>query len=103
MDQSYLGRGEVSVTSIGMPNTAELEARKGNKVIGKTTMSRKFTWGTFFMGFATYYSGWLFCWYYPDSVIIPLNQGYTPAGEYRSPWDVRSDNSVWMKPVQSGK
>lgn len=104
MDNSFLGKGEVKINSMGMPKTATLEARKNGQVIGQTTMSRQFTWGTFFMGIPTYYTGWLLCWYYPDEVVIPVPRYYYEGGgERRSPWDVGNDESVWMKPMQSRK
>lgn len=102
LDNEYVGQGIAEVKSIGFPHTADLEARRGGRVIGKTTMSRSFTFGTFCIGLVTYYTGFIWAWYYPDDVTIPIYANYMPGNEYKSLWD-HSDESIWSKPIQSLK
>lgn len=102
MDGSYLGKGETTISSMGLPNTAELEAKKFGKVVGKTQMKRQFTWGTLIIGIFTYYTGFLWAWYYPDDVEIPLLQIVNPDGSVTSPWDKPPQNK-WEKPVNNPK
>ena len=102
LDNSYVGQGTAKVKSVGFPHTAYLEARKGGRVIGKTTMSRSFTFNTFLIGLCTYYSGFIWAWYYPDDVTIPVYSGYKSGFDNKSPWD-NSEESIWSQPIQKQK
>jgi hypothetical protein len=100
MDNSYIGRGKATVRSIGFPNTAELEARRGYRVIGRSDMSRNFTFGTFCLGTISYFTGWIWGWYYPDEVFITCISDYSDS--LNNSWNKPRQNK-WMKPINSGK
>ena len=102
MDGRFIGQGDAEVPRVGLPASADLEAKRRGKVIGRTTISRKFTMSTLLSGVFTYGTGLFFCWYYPDTVIIPVTNTNGEIWQGKNPWDYPRE-SIWMKPMHSGK
>ena len=98
MDGYLIGRGETDVSSMGIPNTAILEAKRGEKVVGKKSMSRQFTIGTFVWGMFTGYTGFIWAWYYPDEVRIPIYYEKKESDD-KGKWD-KPKESIWDKPIK---
>ena len=57
----------------GAPHTMELEAVKGNTVVGRTTIKREITTSSILWGFCTYFITLYIYQAYPDNVFIPID------------------------------
>ena len=104
LDNSLIGVGETEVDRVGPYHRARLEARKGGKVIGTETLVRSFTFKTFLWGCFSYYTGFYWGWYYPESVRIatmPSAAGTADAGGQQSEslWS-NPRQSIWMQPLK---
>ncbi len=100
MDEHKVGVGSASVDRVGPYHTAQLEARRGGTIVGSTTMNRSFTFKTLLWGMFSYYTGFYWGWYYPESVEIPLKP--SEAGfATGSGATLKSLPSVWTEPRQS--
>jgi hypothetical protein len=99
LDDRWIGVGEAKVGRVGPPRHATLEARKGGKTVGRADMARSFRFMTVVWGAVSYYTGFYWGWYYPESVMIPvLAPSQAKAIDAVSPW-MKPRESVWMKPL----
>lgn len=102
INNRFIGVGEAEVNRVGPPHRARLEARKGGETVGRQMMHRHFSFMTVVWGFCSYYTGFYWGWYYPNSVIIPLDD-VAPVRlrilAVKSPWE-DSGKSIWMKPLE---
>ena len=102
LNDEMIGVGEANVGRVGPPKTVKLEARKGGRVLGAQLMSRSFSVMTIVWGFCSYYTGFYWGWYYPESVLINVSEPYRGKDENDkrfSPWS-NPRESVWMKPIR---
>jgi hypothetical protein len=100
MDGKYLGVGEVSVDRVGPPRQAHLEAKKAGQIIGNTSMSRNFTLMTIVWGVCSYYTGFYWGWYYPETVTIATQASYSTSVNTTNLW-INPSRSIWMQPLSS--
>ncbi len=98
MNERLIGTGEAEVKSMGPPRTAHLEARRGEKVVGNTSMRRSFRFKTLLWGLCSYYTGLFWGWYYPNDVHIAVRQARQRFEKITSDWDDQEE-SVWMQPL----
>jgi len=114
-DYKIYGDGELlcestsdcTIPQRGTPHTIELEAVKGNTVVGKTTISREITTSSIAWGFITYFVSLYVYQAYPDHVYIPLdynneilNRKLSESGG--GDWNVsplESKGSAWDAPM----
>ena len=99
MDDLNIGVGEATVDRVGPYRHVQLEARKGGRVLGKQSMSRSFTFKTVLWGICSYYTGFYWGWYYPESVQIPILAADKDTQKSNSLWS-DPGQSVWMRPLK---
>ena len=102
LGDEMIGVGEARVDRVGPPRTVKVEARRSGRTVGSQEMSRSFTFMTVVWGFCSYYTGFYWGWYYPESVLIPVQvapAGKSGAETKDSPWS-NPRESVWMKPIR---
>jgi hypothetical protein len=101
MDDRYLGTGTANIASIGPPNTANIELKIDDEVVGQAFMSRSFNWKTILFGLCSYYTGFYWAWYYPEEQHVSLyskHRKFKNSGLSESVW-THPENSIWMQPV----
>lgn len=80
-DYKIYGDGELlcessqdcKIAQRGTPRTMELEAVKGNTVVGRTSIKREITTASVMWGFFTYFTTLYLYQAYPDNVFIPID------------------------------
>lgn len=80
-DYKIYGNGELlcessqdcKIPQRGAPHTMELEAVKGNTVVGRTSIKREITTASIMWGFCTYFITLYLYQAYPDNVFIPID------------------------------
>ena len=96
LDDNLIGVGESEVDRVGPYHRVKLEARKGGQVIGTESMDRSFTFKTFLWGLCSYYTGFYWGWYYPESARISTSISASAMDA-----DTRKSQSLWSNPSQS--
>ena len=101
LDNEYIGQGEANIASVGPPHTAHIELRRGNQVVGRSTMKRHFHWKTVLLGVCSYYTGLYWGWYYPSEHTVLLNENFNNRGGKNRILSLWADprQSIWMRPI----
>jgi len=97
----YLGKKEVKITRTGPPHKILVEAKFNGQSVGHTSIQRRFTFGTFLVGYCTYGVGLIFDWRFPETIVIPTEYYSGDIPNYRSVWDKPQEMSVWDKPINN--
>ncbi|BDG02704.1 hypothetical protein [Anaeromyxobacter oryzae] len=90
------------VWSMGPPHTARVVvvAKDGRRA--RTLVEREFSWFTFAAGLRTLGVCFVFCWTYPQDVVVPLPPRRPAAGwdvdPGLDPWAEGPEASAWMAP-----
>lgn len=101
VDDVYKGEGEVSISSMGPPRTAVVEARQGDRIVGSIAVQRRIEVGTIIWGCFSYFTALYWAQYYPDVVIVPIAAPSSSA-KSKSSWDapLNASTSSWDRPIE---
>jgi hypothetical protein len=97
VDGQLLGRGLGELTRRGAPGTTTVTAKTDDGRQEQTTIKRRFTEWTFLGGLFTYGICFVFCWEYPDTVLVSL-----PAPAHQGPQGGEPPSGGFGAPPQGG-
>lgn len=99
LDDHLMGIGQATVDRVGPPHQGKLEARRDGQIVGAESMSRSFTFKTLLWGLCSYYTGFYWGWYYPESIFIHTMVLNSNVQKVESLWS-KPRQSVWMQPLK---
>ncbi len=90
---AHKGKGSVAIKRTGPPKKAHIKAKYKGYLVGETTIKRKMTSSTAIIGLFSYGLGLVFCWQYPDFLVVAIKN------EMMEQMDsVQGGKNIWMAP-----
>ena len=93
----YKGKGRAEIKRMGFPKKITVTAKSNSEVIGEITTRRSFDIVTLIAGFYSLYTGFLWAWRFPETVMIPVDES-----KIEKETEEKDQRNIWMRPPGSG-